>query len=145
MNKRTAAILLIEDLLVLNCTFDGNTKPYTYVSRKAWLPGLLEPADVLVVQGRSTPHKSNLDRPRIPRNKLDLVDFVSYGDLEDLDLDNNEITYRFALGVLGFEVTRKYAEAEESIDNVLRTLQRQRIEAMRADVRQRLLGVDVPL
>lgn len=83
MNLRTLAIASLEDLMVIKVRF-GIGQVYTYVARSIQKDLIdLDQDDKLIVS---------------VRDGASIVNFVEYGDLADLDLDNEEIKYRFVIG-----------------------------------------------
>lgn len=118
LNKRTAAIILIDDVVVLACKHPhNNAKEYTFVSRKAWLPEDLEAGDELIAQSKSL-------------NELAKVHFSQFLDIEDLDLET-DYEYKFVLGPIPEEIRSHIEEVETRIRTVLKTIKRQRIDTLR--------------
>jgi len=132
INKRTAALVLIEDLQVLHCKYlDKNRRSrmtYTFVTRESWMPedGLAK-GTYLVAQNQT------LDR-------LAVIEFDHYGDITDLELDNESLVYKFALSVLPAEITLRMEEAEATVESVLRAVKRSQVKSIRETVRQALFG-----
>lgn len=119
MNKRTAALILIEDLIVLNCTYQQKpAQTYIFVSRSQWLDPAMKPGTYLLAQSRSL-------------ETFAVVQFQKLGDITDLDFDDEKIVYKFVLGEVTADQIARLAVAEQSVLDTLKAVKQQQIEALR--------------
>lgn len=126
MNKRTAALVLNTNLIVLACQFQndimsGNPRRYTYVSDASWLNlENLVNGDRLIAQAKEEGHVCTV----IFREMLEVTDL-------DLDAD---FKYKFVLGAVPPEYFDRMNEAEAQIKETLAGIKKQRINALRQAV-----------
>jgi predicted XRE-type DNA-binding protein len=130
MNKRTAAIILDENIKVLTAYYTEEGRPYTFVTNNLWLPETIEQGTALIAQ---------------TKNNLGLVYFHAWGKITDLDLDNESIVYKYVLGTV-LEVYLSRADmAEAQITSILDQIQHSRVAALRETVKKQLLQISSEL
>lgn len=131
MNLRTAAIALNEEVRVLNVRYintDGSKsrKTYTFIAYPDWLANEVAPGTWLFAQGRDT---------TVPA----IVEFDSWGDITDLDLDDDEIVYKAVIGTVPGWVKLRLEFASQRIDGDARELKHLRLAGLRQQIRGQLV------
>ena len=127
MNINTAAFLLREDLVALKVSFEKgvSARKYTYFAGADWLPVDFEVDGLILV-------------PSGTSEIVKVARFRNWCDLTDVDIDNEEIDYKFIVGRSLDDVDR-YEQAKEENQAQIRNLKRLRVEAMRNAIRQQFL------
>ena len=138
MNKRTAAIILNDDVRVIHARYRHTgsrnrgemTQLYTFFTSCHWVPDTVEKGDWLVAQAASF-------------NQPVIVQFDSWGTVDEIDIDDETITYKFVVGVVSPEYMQRIDQSESSIKRMESLVTKHRVALMRAQIAE-VFGLDAP-